>query len=218
MSKKIRVETHLHTDISKDGKITSADILSALEKGLSDKVFITDHDETENALAMAKDFPGVIYPGEEVYTLSGELILLFVKEKIPGGLDLETTVRLAREQGCFISIPHPFDRFRNSRIKNDLPLALKLADAVEVFNSRCLLPADNEKARICAENRGLLFTAGSDAHVPAEIGTSGLLMPDFNDARTFRNSLEKAEVFGKLSPFFVHALSSFEKWRKKSRF
>ncbi|MBN2363258.1 PHP domain-containing protein [candidate division WOR-3 bacterium] len=217
MNAKIKVETHLHTEVSKDGKIRLKDIVRAIESGIIDKVIVTDHDETSNALFFAGKFPENIFPGEEVMTLSGELLLLFVKEKIPGGLSLSKTLEIAKEQGCFITIPHPFDRFRNSRIKDAIEEASQAADAIEIFNSRCLLASDNEKARIYALGKGFFFTAGSDAHVPSEIGTSGLLMPDFKDSVSFRESLKRAEVFGKLSPFLVHALSTCEKWRKKTR-
>ncbi|MBN1150607.1 PHP domain-containing protein [candidate division WOR-3 bacterium] len=215
MSKYVRVETHLHTFISKDGMIKLQDIIRSIEEGKTDKVFITDHDKVENALNYAKKFPGIIFPGEEVATLSGELLLLFVSEKIPPGLTLEKTVEIAIDQQCFISIPHPFDRFRGSRISGDIEKAAALADAVEVKNARCLFGGDNSKALLFAREKGLLFTAGSDAHSPCEIGRCGLLMPDFQDCQSFRQSLKDARIIGGLSPFFVHFLSSFEKWRKR---
>lgn len=216
MKKLIKTDMHIHTYYSSDGRNSPDDLIDILNKRNIDKIFITDHNTIQGALEFKKYFPDRIFIGEEVKTISGELILYFVKEEIPTNLTLTETIELAKEQKCFISVPHPLDIYRNSAIGfKNLESIKKLIDAVEVFNSRCLREKDNHYAYKYAKDNKLFITAGSDAHIKYEIGQAGLLIPDFNDVESFRISVSQAEFFGKLSSPLVHIPSTLEKFRKK---
>jgi len=216
MKNLIKIDMHIHTYFSSDGRNTLNDIIDIINKRNIDKIFITDHNTIKGALKFRKYFPDRIFIGEEVKTLSGEVIVYFVKEEIPANLTLTETVNIANEQNCFISVPHPLDRYRNSAVGfNNLERIKDKIDAVEVFNSRCLIDKNNHDAYKYAKDNRLLITAGSDAHVKYEIGLAGLILPDFIDMESFKISVRQAEYFGKLSSPLVHIPSTIEKYRKK---
>jgi predicted metal-dependent phosphoesterase TrpH len=93
-----------------------------------------------------------------------------------------------------VVIPHPFDRFRSSAI-NPTEEDVRMADALEVFNSRCLLQKCNKMALELARKIGTGITAGSDAHFAREIGMAGII----TDSDDLRSAIVqgKVGVFGK---------------------
>ena len=136
-----------------------------------DKLAITEHNNLAGALRAKELAPDLIIVGEEIMTTHGELIAYFVQEEGPRDLSPQETVRRLREQGAVISIPHPLDSLRNSAM--GMANVLKVndqVDALEVRNARCVRPQDNLAALALAQERGLLTTAGSDAHIPFELG------------------------------------------------
>ncbi|KQC15198.1 MAG: hypothetical protein APR63_12515 [Desulfuromonas sp. SDB] len=213
--KLIRVDMHVHTKYSRDSSNDLDDILSAVNSGKLDKIFITDHNTIKGAVKLSRQFPQKILVGEEVNTDCGEIILYFVREEIPSGLDLIETIKIAREQNCLISVPHPLDRFRSSAIGPDnLNRILNLIDGIEIFNSRCLWAGDNARALTIAQKNKLLFTAGSDAHVRREIGRAGIICEDFYDTPSLKLSLINASYFGILSHPAIHLYSTVIKAKK----
>ena len=104
----------MHTDHSHDCA-TPVEVLlaTARDQGLG-AIAVTDHNEVSGALeaqAKAADYGVKVIVAEEVKTASqGEVIGLFLQEKIPRGLTLEETVAEIRRQGGVVYVPHPFDR------------------------------------------------------------------------------------------------------------
>jgi predicted metal-dependent phosphoesterase TrpH len=82
-----------------------------------------------------------------------------------------------------------------------------LVDAVEVFNSRCLLPIFNKKAEAFAKEHCLLKTAGSDVHTLREVGWARMVMPEFEDAVSFREALREVRIEGRRSGLGVKVSS-----------
>ena len=65
-----------------------------------------------------------------------------------------------------------------------------------------------------AGQRGLLVTAGSDAHAACEIGQAYMEMPPFNDKQEFMQSLGQGQIVGRLSAPWVHFTSMYAKlWK-----
>ena len=93
--------------------------------------------------------------GEEVKTAGqGEVIGLFIKEKIPRGLSLAETVAEITRQGGLVYVPHPFDRMHSVPDYEHLLTILDDVDAIEVFNPRVAIGAFNEEAvRFAAKYR-----------------------------------------------------------------
>ncbi len=213
-----KVELHCHTVYSKDSATAPEALIAMCRARGIDQVAVTDHNTMRGAFAAAALAPDLVIPGEEIKTTRGELLGYFLSEEVPKGLSPEETIARLRDQGAVISVAHPFDWIRSGSWK--LPDLLKIAplvDAVEVFNARCLLDRFNARAEAFAAEHDLLGTAGSDAHSGPEYGVSGLMMPPFTDARSFRDALRDAEPIRKRSSFLVHFLSSFARWGKLLR-
>jgi predicted metal-dependent phosphoesterase TrpH len=76
------------------------------------------------------------------------------------------------------------------------PAGLRVADVVEVFNSRAFAPAWNRRAAALAAEHGVPVSAGSDAHLPWEIGRAYLELPAFSDAGSFLQAVRDGTPVG----------------------
>jgi predicted metal-dependent phosphoesterase TrpH len=211
------VDFHCHTRYSKDCLIDLPSLLLACDRKGLDKVALTDHNTIAGAREAMHLAPGRFIAGEEIMTSQGELLAFFVQEEVPAGLPAHQTVDLLRSQGAFISVSHPFDRFRKGHWRLvDLIDIVPLIDAIEMFNSRCLMPQDNLKAIVFAQQHHLLGTVGSDAHSLGEVGAATLTLPDFYDAASLKSAISLAEPHTHLSPPWVHFISRYASWRKNT--
>ncbi|MEE9324603.1 MAG: PHP domain-containing protein, partial [Dehalococcoidia bacterium] len=114
------------------------------------------------------------------------------------------------------SIPHPFDRFRNSVLKYEaLESILSQVDIIEVFNSRTTLLRDSEKARRFAQEHGFLCGAGSDAHTPMELGNVYVEMPNFNGPEEFKEALAKGKIIARRTNPLIHLTTAYTKIKKR---
>ncbi len=191
----MKYDLHVHTLHSPDGSLTPEAVMRiAASRGLQG-IAVTDHNTIRGGMD-AKRYETEsleVIVGSEIKTDRGDLMGLFLTEEVKAR-DFFGASSEIREQGGLVVIPHPFDRFRKSAI-NPMPDEMRLADALEVFNARCLMDRCNKKALAMARETGMGITAGSDAHFAREIGTAGLII-DSDDLRTaiIRG---RAEVFGK---------------------
>jgi predicted metal-dependent phosphoesterase TrpH len=168
------IDLHCHTRASFDSLASPrAVVRAAAARGLT-HVAITDHDRIEGALEARDEAPEglVVIVGEEIRTADGDLIAAFIERAVPPGLSAAETIAAVREQGGLIGIPHPFDRFRGSLMRDARMASLApLADWVEVYNAR-LLGGGNERAAAFATAIGLPGVAVSDAHSVLEVGVA----------------------------------------------
>jgi len=162
---KIKLDLHIHTDSSHDCKMNSSKVVKIAKKKGLEGIAITDHDSflgISKTIKASKDL--LIIPGMEIKTEVGDILCLFLKEKIISKMFKEV-VKETRKQKGIIVIPHP----SIGHILTDE--VLKNADAIEVFNSRL-----NESANKFAEDLALKLkkpgVANSDAHTYWEIGCS----------------------------------------------
>jgi predicted metal-dependent phosphoesterase TrpH len=77
-----------------------------------DVVCVTDHNVTSAALLAAERGIGARHRGEEIRTPSGDLIGLFLAERIPYVLPAREVAERIRGQGGLVYVPHPFDTAR----------------------------------------------------------------------------------------------------------
>jgi len=211
------VDLHAHTIFSKDCLTrTEALIARARALGLA-RLAVTEHNRLDGALAACAMAPDLVIVGEEIKTTRGEIIAYYVREEVPRGLTPQETIRRLREQGAFISIPHPLDSLRRSAMGLEAVLEIiDEVDALEVLNARCVRPQDNVHALALARKFGKLQTAGSDAHTLAEVGRCALRLPHFeNNVEAFRAALVHAQPVGAVSPFWPHLASTWAKIRKR---
>jgi hypothetical protein len=211
----LQVEFHCHTQFSKDSLTRPEALIRAGRRARLDRIVVTDHNTIAGARAAQALDPDFVIVGEEIMTTKGEILAAYVTDEIPRGLSPVETIRRLREQGAFISVSHPFDAWRNGAWKEaDLLEIAPLVDAIEVFNARCLRAGENQAALDFARKHGLAGTAGSDGHHPSETGAARLILPDFAGPDELRRVISRGEVRGRLSPFWVHFLSSYARWKK----
>lgn len=212
----MKLDMHGHTGWSKDSQLALADLERAILRAGLDAVCITDHNEIGGALELAARGKVRVIPGEEVYTSEGEIIGLFLKEKIPARLSPQETIAAIREQGGIVYVPHPLDRFRGSRLRaTALATVLDQVDILEVFNARNLLVGDNTRAARLAQQHGLRQGAGSDSHTAYEVGHAYVEITDFRTPGELLTALESAVVHGRRSGPLVHARTRIDKTMKR---
>jgi predicted metal-dependent phosphoesterase TrpH len=206
----IDVDLHMHTDHSSDCA-TPVEVLlaEARARGLG-AIAITDHNEISGALdARAKAPPGLkVIVAEEVKTAEqGEVIGLFIEEKIPRGLTLQETIAEIKRQGGLVYVPHPFDRMHSVPDYEHLLDVLDDVDAIEVFNPRVAITEFNDEAARFAAKYRIPAGAGSDAHVPQGLGSVRIRMREFNGPQEFLESLRDADIIrNPASLLYVQAL------------
>ena len=193
-NKMIRAEFHCHSIYSSDSINRLEHLLQTARENGIQRLCVTDHDTVEGALKAHALDKELVVVSEEVLTASGELIAYFLQEEIQAGLPVLKTIELMKEQGAFITIPHPCDDYRAFWKVGELDAILPLVDAVEVFNARCFKPEFNERALELAEKWNKPFTVGSDAHTYPEVGLATLSLPDFHSAQELRESIRHANM------------------------
>jgi hypothetical protein len=115
-----------------------------------------------------------------------------------------------KDQGAFISVSHPFDRWRSGHWQEaDLLEILPEVDAIEVFNSRCVLPQFNQEAQQFAEEHHLAGTVGSDAHTAFELGRSLMELEPFEGADGLRSVIRRGIPRVRRSPAWVRLSSRY---------
>src|SRR5690606_19614226 len=106
----IEIDLHMHTDHSSDCATPVRVLLeTARDRGLG-AIAITDHNEISGDLAareVAAEMGDIeVIVGEEVKTATqGEVIGLFLEEKIPRGMSMEETIAEIRRQGGLVYVP-----------------------------------------------------------------------------------------------------------------
>ena len=133
---------------------------------------------------------------EEVKTAEqGEVIGLFLEEKIPRGMTMAETIAEIRRQGGLVYVPHPFDRLHSVPDYEHLLEIVEEIDILEVFNPRVALTAFNEEAERFAAQvpdrpRGRAPTATS----PRGSAASGMRIHDFDGPEEFLEAMRDADI------------------------
>ena len=216
LSESLHVEFHCHTIYSKDSLTPPRDLVEACRRKGIDRVVVTDHNTIAGARAAQMLDPERVIVGEEIMTTRGEILAAFVSEEIPRGLTPRETIRRLRQQGAFISVSHPFDEWRSGHWQEeDLLEILPEVDAIEVYNSRCMLPRFNQRAQQLAEKHRLAGTVGSDAHASFELGQSLMILDPFQGPDGLRNVIRRGIPKVKPSPAWVRLISRYAVVYKK---
>jgi predicted metal-dependent phosphoesterase TrpH len=183
-----RADLHVHS-LASDGVDGIATILDFVETRTDlDVIAVTDHERIDAAVAartMAHDlgYRVEVIVGEEVSTLGGHLLGLFLTERVRPLRTLRTTIGEIHEQGGIAIPAHPLVPYplcaqgwvlrrlldgRDPRVR---------PDAIETFNPTMLgRPWHGRVVRFAAEH-GLPAVGNSDAHEAVAIGTGWTTFP-----------------------------------------
>jgi len=214
------IDTHIHCTCSGHaGNSAKAIIAHSKKNGIVPA--LTDHNSINGWTAFEREAKqeGIKFIlGEEVKIIEngsckGEVLGLFLNEEVKPGTFGEV-IDAFRAQDAFISIAHPFDRFRKALLaRSDKPLELiKKVDAIEIFNSRSWLSSFNMDAQEFAEKHSMPFTVGTDAHFPVELGNAFMEIDasDLEEAR--KKMLKGSAIFqARMSPRRVHIMTQLAK-------
>ncbi len=173
------LDLHVHTRWSFDGFMDPVRLVrTARARGL-DGIAVADHGEIGGALEARRAAGGdlLVVVAEEIETSAGELLGLFLQERIEGG-DAADVVRAIHDQGGIAVLPHPFAKVPAI----DEAVAREL-DACEGFNARHARvtsvdgPEGEAAVTAFARRHDLALTAGSDAHFCREVGLGRTIVP-----------------------------------------
>ncbi|MBE9375871.1 PHP domain-containing protein [Saccharopolyspora sp. HNM0983] len=196
----VRVDCHLHTVHSGDAVTTIEQLAERVAAHRLDVVCVTDHHTLDGAwAALQRGIGARVVVGEEIRTRCGEVIGLFLTERIPYVLGLDEVADRIRAQGGLVSAPHPMDPDRRGLGAPGLCHLHEtgLLDVVEVCNAKVRDSAHNTAAAEFAAERGIPVVAGSDAHDPHGVGAAVVQMPDFDGPREFLRRLPRARLAGR---------------------
>jgi predicted metal-dependent phosphoesterase TrpH/glycosyltransferase involved in cell wall biosynthesis len=214
----IHVDLHMHTDHSPDCATPVPTLLDAATRVGLGAIAVTDHNEISGALEARELANGIkVIVAEEVKTADqGEVIGLFIEEKIPRGMTLQETIAEIRRQGGLVYVPHPFDRMHSVPDYEHLLDVVEEIDAIEVFNPRVAFTAFNDEAARFAAKYRIVAGAGSDSHVAQGLGSVKIKMRDFDGPEEFLESLRDADIVRKRqSLLYVQALKFIQTRGKK---
>lgn len=203
-------DLHVHSKYSRDSVLSPEKIISVAKKRKLDGVAITDHNTIKGGLATfrlnkSKDFEVII--GAEIKTEYDDIIGLFLNEEIKTRT-FAGVVDEIHDQGGLCVLAHPYRRY-------DFPERLvESVDLVEGFNARSL-KNENNRAFTLAQISTKAMTAGSDAHLPFEIGR-GRTHVDSDIRKALRQGM--TNIGGDHSNYYIaHGLSlSVEMFKRLS--
>ena len=191
----------MHTDHSSDCATPVETLLATARDAGLGAIAITDHNEISGAFAAAEiadEFGVKVILAEEVKTAEqGEVIGLFLNEKIERGMTMAETIAEIRRQGGLVYVPHPFDRLHSVPDYEHLLDIVEEIDILEVFNPRVALTAFNEEAERFAAKYRIVPGAGSDSHVAQGLGSVMIRVHDFDGPEEFLESMRDADIVRK---------------------
>ncbi len=174
-----KADLHLHTDFS-DGLHSPRQVVKSASKAGLPLIAVTDHDTMEGAFRAHEyscrrpDLGVQVILGEEISTLNGHVLGLFLTKFIPPRLSSKRTVELIHEQGGLAVLAHPFHLYTGKDSKH--PPAIELIhdipfDGVETVNHGDALSFwSNRKALKALEKMDFAHIGSSDAHNSRFIG------------------------------------------------
>jgi len=215
------VDLHCHTNASFDSLSDPRKVVTAAAtRGLT-HLAITDHDRIDGALRARDAAPAelTVIVGEEVHTVDGDLIALFLDRAVDPHRSARETIEAVRAQGGLVGIPHPFDRFRGSMLTDPrLEGMAQLVDWVEAHNARVVGGSGNERAQQFARDMGLPGIAVSDAHSVLEVGVAyTALNVDPSTPQGLLAALTNVELVPGRASYIVRTLTPLAKLINRAR-
>ena len=170
----MKIDLHVHTEFSADSRMSlEAAVAAARRKGLGG-IAVANHNVFVPPPQL-DDF--VIIPACEYSTDAGHIITYFISEALDEGLEKDSLGRFrwqdilcrARSAGALAFLAHPYAP------RHDVAEIFEHIDGIEAYNARIehsSARGANAMAQKTAQDLALPFSAGSDAHFPAEVGAA----------------------------------------------
>lgn len=208
LKKQLRVDFHVHSKYSSDSIITSKDLVKYSKMRSLDAIAITDHNQIDGAIDIAKKIELLVIPSIEISTQSGHIVGLNVRKIIPKGMSVQDTVDCIHDAGGLAVACHPFAWFKGSLGDN----ITDKFDAIETINSSAFpFSRSTKKATGIAESLNLAQIAGTDAHNPQSIGLAyAVLEAEPTIKGIIKAILDKqCKAFGRPVPLSIRVKQQF---------
>lgn len=187
----LRVDLHLHSNYSHDGRSSLQQLVERAHECGLDRLALTDHNTFEGAANLVRIAPELGIAGEEVKTLEGEVIGLFITRRVQPFLRPEDAMDLIHGMGGLVYLPHPLDRHRSHFLAERVVALADRIDVVETYNPWCETAANQAAARL-AEDLDKVSATGSDAHSAEELGLSWMEIEEYSGPEDFLEKLRFA--------------------------
>lgn len=183
-----RADLHIHT-VASDG---TADVPAILDHvaalGDLDVIAITDHERIDaavaaRAMAIDRGLPFEVVVGEEVTTLGGHLLALFLERPVRPYRSLRNTILAVHDAGGLAIPAHPLVPFplcaQGWMLRGllDDPDEACHPDGLECFNPTALGRPWHDRVVRFADHHALAKLGNSDAHALAAIGSGWSTFP-----------------------------------------
>jgi predicted metal-dependent phosphoesterase TrpH len=196
-----RADVHIHT-MASDGTSSVGEILDQVERdGVLDVIGIADHERIDAALAaraMAADrgMPFEVVVGQEISTLGGHLVGLFLERPVPAMRSLRWSIEAVHDQGGLAIVAHPLVPYPlcaqgfvlRGLLDDDDPVVRP--DTIETFNPTAFGRYGHRAAVRFAGEHGLAEFGASDAHEAGAVGSAWTSFPG-RSAADLRMAIEQ---------------------------
>lgn len=181
---KLKIDFHTHSHKSFDSVMSYKEIIESAKKRGLDGVCICDHACTDISESLKNDNDDfIIIPAMEITTGKNHIIGMFLENEPMLELNqklaapLEQIVEETHKKGGICILAHPFERMKEGKetMLRRADKVIKLVDGIETYNSRApyKYSAANKLALTKANELNIICrTAGSDGHLPCEIGSA----------------------------------------------
>ncbi len=179
-----KADLHVHTALG-DGMAEIPELLAHVEERTDLSVIaVTEHDELRAAMEAREAWARGRYRfevvvGEEVTTLEGHLLALYIEEPVPALRQLAPTLDAVHRQGGLCIIPHPMSWLTRSigqrTIENVMNNGIEgvYFDGIDTATGSPAARVSWRKARrLNRERYHLAEVGGSDAHFLQAVGAS----------------------------------------------
>ena len=198
-----RADLHIHT-VASDGTASVVEVLDHVERNTElDVIAITDHERIDaavagRAIALDRGLSFEVVVGEEVTTLGGHLLALWIDAPIKPFRSMRSTIAAIHDQGGVAIPAHPLvpyplcaQGFVLRRLLADEPRYRP--DAIEAFNPTTLGRPWHGRVVRFADEHHLARIGNSDAHALGAIG-SGYTTFAGRDGAALREAIATAST------------------------
>ncbi len=201
-----RIDLHSHSINSTDGSITIEDYDKIIKSGRLNYIAITDHNSIDYAKKANAKLGENIIIGEEIMTLSGEIIGLYLSEKIPPKLSLEETINQIKRQNGLVYLPHPLENIRKGIGLDNLKKIIDKVDIVECYNGRSFTTSIKDQLLKELKLKNIVCASGSDSHGKIGFGRTMTIINDKPNKENLVQLLKNAKFInrtaGPISRFY----------------
>ncbi len=183
-----RADLHIHTVASDGTADVGTIVVHVVARGDLNVFAITDHERIDaavaaRAMARDRDLPVEVIVGEEVTTLGGHLLALFIDRRIRPYRSLRTSIAEVHAAGGIAIPAHPLVPYPLCaqgwvlrRLLDD-PDESVHPDALETLNPTALGRPWHDRVVRFADDHRLAHIGNSDAHALDAIGTGWTTFP-----------------------------------------